>query len=161
MAIKQHHRACTFGRFNLLHNGHVRLFEEMADTADYLTIGLSTAKSNLPYEMRKEVIELALADTGIAFSVVPASHPFELFEQVAELGNDDVVAIFGTDQFSLCEAANRHYGWSSGTVERLTSSTAVRVHIDREEWDILASLTVPRTISHLINLRKLELTKDA
>ena len=154
------YRAVTFGRFNLFHQGHLALIKEMGRLADYVTIGLSDNARNLPFELRKEVIHLALQDSGIAFSCAQASNPFELFQRVEKLGNDNVVTVFGDDQFSLGQAAERHYGWMPATVRRLTSSTALRVHLDCEEWDLLADLTAPGTLPHLINLRKLELTKS-
>ncbi len=155
------HRAVTFGRFNLFHKGHLALIEEMGRLADYVTIGLSDNPRNLPFALRKEVIHLALKDSGIAYSITMASNPFELFKAVEDLNNPHVVTVFGEDQVALGLAAKRHYGWLDCHVERLTSSTAIRSHLDLEEWDLLASLTVPGTIPHLINLRKLELTKNA
>ena len=157
---KPFHRACTFGRFNLFHKGHLALIEEMGRLADFVTIGLSDSTKNLPVELRKEVIKIALDGSNTAFSITQASNPFELFQRVEGLSNTSVVTVFGDDQFSLSQAAERHYGWMPATVRRLTSSTALRVHLDREEWDLLADLTVPGTLPHLINLRKLELTKS-
>ena len=157
MSMKQHHRACTFGRFNLLHKGHVLLFEKMHSLADYLTIGLSTKENNLPFELRKEVIDIALTDSGIPYTVVEAPHPFALFDRVKWKGNPDVVTVFGVDQFRLGRVAEQHYGWPSDTVDRLTSSTALRVALDKEDWDLVATLTMPDTVSHLVNLRQLEL----
>ena len=34
--------AATFGRFNLLHNGHIHLFLQMFEQAEEVYIGLST-----------------------------------------------------------------------------------------------------------------------
>ena len=157
---KPFHRACTFGRFNLFHKGHLALIEEMGRLADFVTIGLSDSTKNLPYDLRKEVIKIALADSDIAFSICAASNPFEVFQRVEKLDNDNVVTVFGDDQFSLGQAAERHYGWMPANVRRLTSSTALRAHLDLEEWDVLSDLTVPGTVPSLINLRKLELTKS-
>ena len=158
MTNKQHYRACTFGRFNLFHNGHLLLIKRMQALADYVTIGLSTGPKNLPFELRKEVIDLALLGQAIPYSVVEAAHPFDLFDQVKGKRNDDVIAIFGADQSRLGLCAEKHYGWASGVVERITSSTALRVAIDEEDWDLVAHLTCPGTATHLVNLRKLELT---
>ena len=64
------YRACTFGRFNLFHKGHLALIEEMSRLADYVTIGLSDNAKNLPFELRKEVIDIALSGSNIAYSIV-------------------------------------------------------------------------------------------
>ena len=79
---KPFHRACTFGRFNLFHKGHMALIEEMSRLADYVTIGISDNPKNLPVELRKEVIKIALDGSNIAFSITQASNPFELFQRV-------------------------------------------------------------------------------
>ena len=134
------------------------MFKRMHESADFLSIGLSTGSKNLAYDLRREVLAVALEDAGIPYRCHQAIQPFDLFDQVKALGNDDVVAYFGEDQHRLAKVAERHYGWDSATIERLTSSTALRVAIDQEDWDMVANLTIPGTASHLINLRKLELT---
>jgi len=84
---KPFHRACTFGRFNLFHKGHLALIEEMGRLADYVTIGISDNPKNLPVELRKEVIKIALEGSNTAFSITQASNPFELFQRVERLSN--------------------------------------------------------------------------
>lgn len=55
----------TYGTFDLLHIGHVRLFKRIKELGDYLIVGLSTdtfnalkgKKSVYSYEHRKEILE--------------------------------------------------------------------------------------------------------
>jgi len=55
----------TYGTFDLLHVGHVRLLKRAKALGDYLILGLSTDEFNqlkhkssfLPYDQRKEVLE--------------------------------------------------------------------------------------------------------
>lgn len=55
----------TYGTFDLLHVGHVRLLKRARALGDYLILGLSTDEFNqlkhkssfLPYDQRKEVLE--------------------------------------------------------------------------------------------------------
>jgi glycerol-3-phosphate cytidylyltransferase len=55
----------TYGTFDLLHVGHIRLLERAKALGDYLIVGLSTDEFNemkhksafLPYEQRKEILE--------------------------------------------------------------------------------------------------------
>ncbi len=55
----------TYGTFDLLHVGHVRLLERAKALGDHLIVGLSTDEFNalkhkssfLPYEQRKEILE--------------------------------------------------------------------------------------------------------
>ena len=128
---KPFHRACTFGRFNLFHKGHLALIEEMGRLADYVTIGISDNPKNLPVELRKEVIKIALDGSNIAFSITQASNPFELFQRVEGLSNTSVVTVFGDDQFALGQAAEKSLWLDVQPMfRRLTSSTALRAHLD-------------------------------
>ena len=147
--------AVTYGRFNLLHKGHMRLFEKMSRKAGKLFIGMSSAKRNLPAHMRCESIKAALVEYDIKASIIDAGNPFEVFSAV-NLPEAKIVTVFGTDQYTLADAATKAYGWESELVERLTSSTAIRSHIDNEEWDILADLVPASIIPHVINLRQIE-----
>ena len=55
----------TYGTFDLLHVGHIRLLQRARSLGDYLIVGLSTDKFNfikhkssfLPYDERKEILE--------------------------------------------------------------------------------------------------------
>ncbi|MDM8299844.1 glycerol-3-phosphate cytidylyltransferase [Collinsella tanakaei] len=58
-------RVLTYGTFDLLHYGHIRLLQRAAALGDYLIVALSTdefnagkgKKSFYPYEVRKEMLE--------------------------------------------------------------------------------------------------------
>ena len=58
-------RVLTYGTFDLLHYGHVRLLQQASKLGDYLIVGLSTdefnalkgKKSFYPYEVRREMLE--------------------------------------------------------------------------------------------------------
>lgn len=58
-------RVLTYGTFDLLHFGHIRLLQRAAEMGDYLVVALSTdefneekgKKSFYDYEMRKEMLE--------------------------------------------------------------------------------------------------------
>lgn len=55
----------TYGTFDLLHKGHIRLLKRAKDLGDYLIVAISTdefnaikrKKSYFPYEDRKEILE--------------------------------------------------------------------------------------------------------
>lgn len=58
-------RVLTYGTFDLLHYGHIRLLQQASKLGDYLIVALSTdefnalkgKKSFYPYEVRKEMLE--------------------------------------------------------------------------------------------------------
>ena len=58
-------RVLTYGTFDLLHYGHIRLLQLASQLGDYLIVALSTdefnavkgKKSFYPYETRKEMLE--------------------------------------------------------------------------------------------------------
>ncbi|EAT16765.1 glycerol-3-phosphate cytidylyltransferase [Desulfuromonas acetoxidans] len=65
MENKQLKIVITYGTFDLLHVGHVRLLKRAKSLGDVLIVGLSTDEFNavkhkssfLPYEQRKEILE--------------------------------------------------------------------------------------------------------
>ena len=58
-------RILTYGTYDLLHYGHIRLLKRAKELGDYLIVGISTdefnaikhKKSYYPYEVRKEMLE--------------------------------------------------------------------------------------------------------
>ncbi len=162
MSNKQFKIAVTFGRFNLLHNGHITLFEEMGGCADEVIIGVSNNSKNLSFANRKQVIDLALAplSTNFNYTVVKAASPFEVFDLVNAKEPNLVTAFFGVDRTALSIAAHREYGWVPKTIERLSSSTVVRALIDNEEWDLLGKIVPSRIVSNVIRLRGYERTNS-
>ena len=64
-AYKGLKRVLTYGTFDLLHYGHVRLLQRAAALGDYLVVALSTdefnagkgKKSFYPYDVRREMLE--------------------------------------------------------------------------------------------------------
>ena len=58
-------RVLTYGTYDLLHYGHIRLLQRAASLGDYLVVALSTdefnaikgKKSFYPYEVRREMLE--------------------------------------------------------------------------------------------------------
>jgi len=156
-STKPYQTSVVFGRFNLLHRGHLALFEQMFEKSELVVIGLSTNKNNLPAPKRMEVVVNACNAAGIKYHISWAAQPFELFQTVADMDCESVLTMFGEDQYQLGQAAKRVYGWDTEVIPRLSSSTAVRALIDNEEWDILARLVPASVLNDVIELRHLEL----
>lgn len=155
--------AVTFGRFNLLHAGHLDMFERMADLAPRCLIGVSDGPANLPTGMRVAVIEKALGlntavseHFGAPWETARAGNPFAFFEFVTARR---VVVVLGEDQENLAKAAKRVFGWDYHLVRRLGSSTEVRSLIDTEQWDRLTEVVPAEILPDVCRLRALELKK--
>jgi len=146
--------AVTFGRFNLLHNGHLDLFRQMAEAADQYVIGVSTGPNNLVYRKRADVIQKALLAERwkVINGIFPKRQPFDLFKEVEHVAPDRVVLYLGEDQYKLAKAVERTYGWETRTIPRLSSSSLVRQLIDDEDWNLLSTQVPPSIINDVINL---------
>jgi len=158
--------AVTFGRFNLLHAGHVDMFERMADLAPSCLIGVSDGPSNLPADQRVAVIEKALGlntatpeHFGAPWETARAGNPFALFEFVTAQP-ERVVVVLGEDQEGLARAAKRVFGWDYHLVKRLGSSTEVRSLIDSEQWDRLTEVVPAEILPDVCRLRAQELKRQ-
>lgn len=85
----------TYGTFDLLHVGHVRLLERAKALGDYLVVGLSTDAFNemkhkssfLPFEQRKEILE-AIKYVDL---VIPESNWEQKVDDIQRYGIDTFV----------------------------------------------------------------------
>lgn len=160
MDKKTYDIAITFGRFNLLHNGHLDLFHRMAETAYECSIGVSSGPKNLPLADRMKVIKKALGDNRGCYEVTGGSNPFDFFDFIHQANGENVILFLGEDQEALGKAAERVFGWDYRLVKRLGSSTDVRGMIDREEWDRLVNSVPAEIIPDVARLRGMELSQD-
>lgn len=147
--------ALTFGRFNLLHKGHIDLFTQMAQVADEVMIGVSTGPDNLTYRDRADIISKCnkVKPFGSVINVVPKRQPFDLLREVSsDIEPERVVFYVGEDQYKLAKAVERTLGYTTRTIPRITSSTLVRQAIDHEEWDLLTGMVPNSIINDVIQL---------
>ena len=155
----QYKLALTFGRFNLLHNGHIDLFKQMAEAAKEITIGLSTGEANLSIKDRSQVIRHALTkdpEFQTDFGVLPKRQPFELAPEIMALDPEDVVFYLGQDQYELGKAIERHFGIAIVLIPRLTSSSALRGIIDAGDWTMLTKHVPMSILNKVVQLRQTE-----
>lgn len=153
--------AVTFGRFNLLHHGHIDMFERMAELAPRCLIGVSDGPANLPAADRIAVIETAMGINHIVaeimggvYDTAKAPNPFAFFEFVTA---KRVVLVLGEDQEPLAKAAKRVLGWDYHLVKRLGSSTEVRAMIDNGDWDRLVEVVPADILPAVARLRGMEI----
>ena len=155
--MDKHQVAVTFGRFNLLHNGHVDLFRKMAKKANKVVIGISSAPANLPIQARVEIIARALEPYEMDVEIKDGHQPFEVFAACPE----DTIVYLGEDQVKLARAVSKTLGFKHQVIERLASSTQVRQLIDGEEWDLLANIVPGNVIRDVINMHLFKATRNA
>lgn len=92
-------KVLTYGTFDLLHYGHIRLLKRAKALGDYLVVALSTdefnnlkgKKSYYPYELRKEMLE--------AIRYVDEVIPEKNWEQkISDVKDNDIdVVVMGSD----------------------------------------------------------------
>lgn len=151
--------ALTFGRFNLLHIGHLDLFSRMAEMADEVIIGVSTHESNLSLRDRTQTITHALNKDErfkVPYQIIPKRQPFELAPEIKPFNPEDVVFYVGEDQYELSKSISKHWGVAIVLIERLTSSTTVRTLVDNQEWALLAQIVPQSILNKVIQLRETE-----
>jgi cytidyltransferase-like protein len=156
---KQFKLAVTFGRFNLLHFGHLDLFKQMGGAANEVIIGVSTSASNLSIRDRTQTIAHALAkdpDFDTTFQTIPKRQPFELMAEIKLYDPSDVVFYLGHDQFELARAFERHAEIKTRLIPRLTSSSTIRGIIDNEDWTLLTNHVPLSILNKVVQLRETE-----
>jgi len=165
--MKQYKLAITFGRFNLLHRGHIDLFKQMGQVAQQVSIGVSTGSKNLPFKQRSEVIKTALESdfeiNEVCYQVNPKHSPFGMLEKNVNwfYQPQETVIYLGHDQYELGRRLSQEYCIDCVTIPRLTSSTTIRSLIDNEEW-VMLSKEVPSSVIHqIVLLREQELCQSS
>ena len=156
---KQFKVAFTFGRFNLLHLGHLDLFKQMGEAATEIIIGVSTGPANLSLRDRTQTITHALAkdpEFNSTFQLLPKRQPFELLAEIKLHNPNDVVLSLGQDQFQLAKAFEKHTGITSVLIPRLTSSSTMRGIIDNEDWPLLTNHVPLSILNKVVQLRETE-----
>jgi len=154
--MKQIKIALTFGRFNLLHVGHMDLIQQMADTADTVCVGISTAsngKDFITWKAKRRIMAKAVEAAGLSkvVSIEPGSNPFQVFALAKDFDPSEVIVFLGEDQYQLAKSVERVYGWHTCCIPRLTSSTLVRSLIESGDWDLLSRLIPPSIFEDVIN----------
>ena len=155
--MAQYKLAVTFGRFNLLHAGHLDLFHQMHDASDEMIIGMSNNLKNQSFKDRAQVICEAIKQNGNftrPYQVLPKAQPFELTAELKMYNPEDCVFYLGQDQFELAKAVERVLGIASVLIPRLTSSTTVRALIDAEEWPQLSSIVPISVLNKVVRMHQ-------
>ena len=130
--------AATFGRFNLVHTGHVELVEQMLAHADYADVHISAGGKNTEYEMRELLFKVLLRNRNVDLSRVRfyctpnVNEALEFSTKHAPF--NEVVFVLGSDQtdmlYSLSDVHDVNYVINS----RSNSSTNMRYFLDSYDF---------------------------
>lgn len=140
----------TFGRFNIPHLGHVKLFEEMHRNGADVVVWVSKGKKNLPLESRLAALR-AISPSYVKFVPVPSAFSQEV--------NPEDCFFVGEDQGALAVAVANHYGCKKQLVSRpegAYSSTLCRQLADNNDLTNLVKVVGKRGVQHAIKLRNME-----
>ena len=151
----------TYGRFNLLHNGHIQLFRELSRCGEKAIIGISSNSKNLPLNLRLRGIRKVLGHeiTG-NYQILTGNNPFDVFDQIKDLGFKQITLVLGHDQATLSKNVTKHLGWKSRIIPRITSSTKIRRIVDQRDWTNLYKSVPNSAIIDVMNCRKLEIQRS-
>lgn len=131
--------AFTFGRFNILHPGHVELVQKMLSVADNARVYISTGKLNNDWDTRvllfRHLLRAAEVDLR-RVKLLKASNPWEAVEDALTVDFNPVV-VLGHDQAELLWKLSDDFDLACALNQRSTSSTAVRHLLDRGEVDLV------------------------
>ena len=154
--------AFTFGRFNLLHRGHIDLFKQMQGGAEHVLVGISTGAQNLTWHSRRKIIrQVLLNDPDFkSFDIIGSRSPFGLLEHIHD-DPENTVIYLGHDQFELGQTMSREFGCATICIPRLTSSSTLRHLIDTDQWSLLAREVPQSIINDVIRLRQQELCQSS
>jgi nicotinic acid mononucleotide adenylyltransferase len=121
-------KAITYGRFNILHKGHEKLFLDALKNHDILYLGVSSNDKNVPLEVRMEALYALLAPYVDAGRVVLFSSP-SMFTAMEEHGEGGTL-ILGTEYEKRAKDLAERFHGSYAQACRVTSSTACRGLLD-------------------------------
>lgn len=140
MKINQMRYACaaTFGRFNLVHTGHVELVQQMLAHADYADVHISGGSKNNSFELRELLFRVLLRNRGVDLKRVrfyQTANVNEALEfSVKHAPFNEVVFVLGSDQtdmlYSLSDIHDVNYIINS----RSNSSTNMRYFLDSYDF---------------------------
>jgi hypothetical protein len=167
--------AVTFARMNLPHPGHVHLVRKMLECGDQAIVCLSSAKKNLPFADRAELLDRLCCLEGLPMDRIHIEHapnPYAAVEFVTSdewTGLTDVVkllnttVVFGVDQAILAQRLHDDLGVDFELNEvRIGSSTVIRYFLEIGEEQIVRDIyhNDDRLFDMVLNLRKEELARE-
>jgi glycerol-3-phosphate cytidylyltransferase-like family protein len=130
--------AVTFGRFCIVHFGHIELIQQMLNYAEYADVHLSGNEKNNDFDIRvlmlKHLCRLANVDpTRVRFYNSPTATEAMTFS-VDMAPFNECVLVLGSDQMTMGYKLSEAYDTGFIINRRSTSSTEIRYFLDASDF---------------------------
>lgn len=96
----------TFGRFNIIHNGHLALINTLLQNEGDVVVGLSTALQNRDSIAR--LADMRQVTEELSYTTYPVNNMYVFISDLCE-NYDTVVLYVGTDRFSQVQRLMRNF----------------------------------------------------
>jgi cytidyltransferase-like protein len=130
--------AATFGRFNIPHNGHVELIQQMLAHGETAHVHVSGGKTNNDWDFRVLMLRQMCCNSGVDLSrvkIINSSNPFiAVSKSITEAEFNEVVFVIGSDQVDLAQNLADKLDVPFVINGRSFSSTMVRHFLDQTEF---------------------------
>ena len=130
--------AATFGRFNLVHGGHVQLVQQMLDHAEYADVHISGGGKNNGYELRELLFRVLLRNANVDLSRVRFYQTANVNEalklSIKHAPYNEVVFVLGSDQVDMLYKLSDIHDVNYVINSRTNSSTNMRFFLDQYDF---------------------------
>jgi len=131
-------RTVTFGRFNIVHNGHLQLIQMMLQYGKVADVCVSSGAGNNDWDVRVLMLRHLCREQGVPLERVnflKCSNPFDAVDSAvrhAEFG--EVAVVLGSDQEAMARKLAEVYDTAVVINRRTNSSTQMRFFLDAEDF---------------------------
>jgi len=128
--------AATFGRFNIPHQGHVELIQQMLDWGEYADVHLSGSNKNTDYDIRVLMLRHMCRESKVDLQRVRFYNSPTVVEamtfSVDMAPFNECVLVLGSDQMTMGRKIAEAFDTGFIINRRSTSSTEMRYFLDAE-----------------------------
>ena len=130
--------AATFGRFNIPHQGHAELIQQMLAHGEIAHVHVSTGVKNNSWNVRVLMLRQMCSYAGIDLTRVKfinSINPHDaLAESIVAAEFNEVVLVLGSDQMDMAQGLSEKFDVSVVINKRSSSSTLVRHFLDQTKF---------------------------
>ena len=134
----------TFGRFNIPHNGHAQLVQQMLAYSEVAYVCVSSGGTNNDWDTRVLMFRTVCRHAGVDLRRVNFVKAREakaaLGEILPQVPFGECVIVLGSDQEALARFLSEHHDCPFILNRRTNSSTSMRSFIDYAEFEKVREL---------------------